>query len=232
MKIAIMQPYIFPYIGYFQLISAVDTFIIYDDVSFINRGWINRNRILLNHAPYTFTIPLTGASQNKYIKDIEVNKEEKWKNKMIKQMTHAYKKAPFFEEVFPMVEKIICSQYSDIAKMSTESIKIVLDYLDIKTKIIESSTTYNNQELKGQYRIKDICIKENAKTYINPIGGMEIYDRNLFRNFDIELFFIKTAPIEYEQFKKEHVPYLSIIDVLMFNPKEKIISLLSKYDFV
>lgn len=232
MRIAIMQPYLFPYIGYFQLIATVDKFIIYDDVNFIKRGWVNRNRILLNNVPYIFTIPLTGASQNKSIKDIEVNKEEKWKNKMIKQMTHAYKKAPFFGQVFPMIKKVICGQYSDIGKMSTESIKVVLDYLDIKTEIIESSTIYNNQELKGQYRIKDICSKENAKTYINPIGGVEIYDRNLFSNSDIELFFIKTDPIEYQQFEKEHVSFLSIIDVLMFNPKEKIISLLTKYDLV
>ena len=227
-----MQPYIFPYIGYFQLIYGVDKFVIYNDVNFINRGWINRNNILVGGKASLFSIPLKKASQNKLISEVEVSTEQKWKAKLLKTLTLAYKKAPCFEATYALVEEILEGDYVSISDLATSSIRKIMNYLSIDTQLVAHSAVYNNSTLKGQDRILDICLQEQAKTYINPIGGMEIYDNALFEKNEIDLFFIKTMEHKYTQYKNAFVPYLSIIDVLMFNEKEAIWDLLPKYKLI
>ncbi len=216
MKVAIMQPYFLPYIGYFQLISAVDKFIIYDDVNFINRGWINRNNILINGKAGLISVPLNCASQNKRIKDIAPVSNQKWKNTLLKTIEQNYKKAPHFDMVYPMLMKVINTNACTISEFNYQGIKAVCTYLGISTTLIPSSELYANSELKGQYRILDICQKEKANHYINPTGGMELYNQEAFRKEGISLSFIKSELPRYNQFKDEFTPALSIIDVLMF----------------
>ena len=216
MKLAIMQPYFFPYIGYFQLIAAVDKFIIYDDVSFINRGWINRNNILINGKAGLINVPLIGASQNKRIKDIVPVTENKWRHLLLKTIEQNYKKTPQFNAVYPMLQQVFNANTGTISEFNYLGIKHVCEYLGINTSIIPSSEIYANSELKGQYRIMDICKKENAQHYINPKGGMELYDREVFTREGISLSFIKSELPSYMQFTLDFTPALSIIDVLMF----------------
>ena len=232
MKLAIMQPYIFPYIGYFQLIKAVDKFVLYDDVNFINRGWINRNRILVNGKDSMFTIPLKDASQNKLIHEIDVNWDNNWKGKFLKTIEQAYKKAPFYENILPIIEKTIESQEVQFSKIIENNLRLICEYLEIKTEIISSSTIYQNIDKKAQERILDICSQEKATHYINPIGGFELYDKEVFANENMQMNFIKSLPVEYKQFKNEFVPWLSIIDVMMFNSKEEINKFLDKFELV
>lgn len=232
MKIAIMQPYIFPYIGYFQLINAVDKFIIYDDVNFINKGWINRNRILVNGKDSLFTIPLKEASQNKLINSIEVNWDSAWKSKFLKTIEQSYKKAPHYQQVLPLIEGLLNSEKSIFSEIIFENLTQVCQYLEIKTEIVPSSSIYQNTDLKAQERIIDICEQEKTDTYINPIGGLELYDKAAFQTIGKELFFIKSKAIRYTQFKNEFVPWLSIIDILMFNSPEQISVLLKDYELV
>jgi hypothetical protein len=214
-KIGIMQPYFFPYIGYFQLINAVDKFIIYDDVNFINRGWINRNRILINGKESFITIPLHDASQNKLINQIEILNETKWKVKILRSIEQNYKKAPHFSIVFELIYTIINKGYTHISTLNLESIQTVCDYLELNTKIVSSSTHYENKNLSGQSRIIDICQKERANQYINPIGGVELYNRKLFEEKKIRLNFIHPTSVPYPQTVNCFTPYLSIIDILM-----------------
>lgn len=232
MKIAIMQPYIFPYIGYFQLINAVDKFIIYDDVNFINKGWINRNRILVNGKDSLFTIPLKEASQNKLINSIEVNWDNAWKSKFLKTIEQSYKKAPHYQQVLPLIEGLLNTEKSIFSEIIFENLTQVCQYLEIKTEIVPSSRIYQNTDLKAQERIIDICLQEKTDTYINPIGGLELYDKAPFQAIGKELFFIKSKAIRYTQFKNEFVPWLSIIDILMFNSPEQISTLLNDYELV
>ena len=229
MKLAIMQPYIFPSIGYFQLMSAVDKFVIYDDVNFINRGWVNRNRILVNSKEHMFTVPLKNASQNVLIKDLELIVSEKWKNKFLKTLEHAYGKAPFFENVFSIVYKVINTKSKFIKDWHLKSFRLINKYLGIDTIIVESSSIYKNKILKGQNRILDICIKEKTDQYINPIGGKELYNSELFMNHGIKLNFLETEELNYNQFSSEFVPWLSMIDVMMFNTLDKINNNLALY---
>lgn len=228
MKIAVMQPYLFPYIGYFQLLNAVDKFVIFDDVNFIKKGWINRNNILVNRQKYLFTVPLIDASQNKLIKEIEIAGGD-WQGKFLKTLAQSYKKAPFFDETFALVEKIALSSEPLIAKLIFRSLLVFKDALKINTEIVPSSEIYNNRELKAQDRILDICKQEKATEYVNPAGGTQLYDRRIFAENGVKLFFLKTQPFSYGQFGDEFVPYLSIIDVLMFNGTAQTRELLLKY---
>lgn len=232
MKIAIMQPYIFPYIGYFQLINAVDKFILYDDVNYINKGWINRNNLLVNKESKLFTIPLSNASQNKKINQITISQEGKWKQNLAKTIEQHYKKAPYFDNVFSIIMKSIYIDFKDISKFNFYSISTICQYLEITTTIIPSSSTYKNEYLKGQDRIIDICKLENAKTYINPIGGRELYHSKSFEENRIDLRFIKPTPNEYPQNTEKFIPFLSIIDVIMFNSKDTISRMLTQFELI
>jgi hypothetical protein len=231
-KIAIMQPYVFPYVGYFQLIRATDVFVFYNDVNFIKKGWINRNKILSNGKDLIFTIPCLEVSQNKKICDIEVGISEKELGKLLVTIEHSYKKAPFFSEVYPLVSKVLTEGGRYIDQLAMRSVQHVCEYLNISTKLIESKDRYGNEVMKREYRLMDICIKENIRDYINPIGGSEIYTKECFKEGGINLQFLKTNPITYRQFNNEFVPWLSIIDVLMFNNKEQVNQYLDQYTLI
>ena len=229
MKLAIMQPYFLPYIGYFQLINAVDTFVLYDDVNFINKGYINRNSILLNNKAHLFTLELIGASQNKLINQIAIGDN---KNKILKTLEHSYKKAPFFKDSFEIIEKIFLNNETNIARFIGDSLVNICNYLEIKTKIIYSSDIEKNNNLKGQAKILEICKILNAKKYINPIGGLELYNKSDFEKEALNLNFIKTKPITYKQFNNDFVANLSIIDIMMFNSKNDIKKMLKMFDLI
>jgi hypothetical protein len=232
MKLGIMQPYIFPYIGYFQLINAVDKFIIFDDVNYIKKGWINRNRILLNGQEFMITIPLDKASQNKLICEIDLSPDDKWKTKLLKTINTAYKKAPQFNIAYPLLESIIDFKNRNLSIFTTNSLEQFCNYLDIKTQIISSSLRYKTTHLKGQNKILEICCTEQATIYINPIGGKEIYQKKAFEEKQIKLVFLKSKQIKYDQFRNEFLPFLSIIDLMMFNTKDQISGYLKEYEYV
>ena len=229
MTIGIMQPYFLPYIGYFQLIKEVDKYVIYDDVNYINKGWINRNNILLNGQKYLFTLSLLGASQNKLINEIAVENNQ---SKLLKTIENAYKKAPYFENVFAVIQSIFDYENKNLSKFVGNSIIQIADYLDIKTIFVYSSEIEKDNTLKGQEKILQICKILGVTNYINTIGGQELYDKDIFKQNNIELHFLKTEMIEYKQFKNDFVPYLSILDVMMFNPIEEINVMLNKFELV
>lgn len=234
MKIAVMQPYIFPYIGYFQMVNAVDKFVFYDDVNFIKKGWINRNRILVNGRDFMFTVPLLKASQNNLILESYIQKEvyNEWKNKLLHTIEFNYKKAPEFTNIFHLLETIFNSEHETISDIAIDSIKTVSNYLGIKTEFINSSEAYNNKGLERQERLIDICKQENANHYINALGGQELYKKEDFLKEGIKLDFIKTLPIDYKQFNNDFIPWLSIIDVLMFNTVFEIKEMLNKFELI
>ena len=229
-----MQPYLFPYLGYFQLINAADKFVVYDDVAFIKQGWINRNNLLINGAKHSFTIPVKNISSNNYInKTIISSRPFNWEYKLLQTVIQAYKKAPFFMEIFPMIESVIKDSTSKtIGCVARESIVTVMNYLKVDTKVVQSSEKYENDHLKKEERVIDICIKENASHYLNAIGGLELYSKEGFLAKNIQLHFIKPGSVVYQQFQNEFVPGLSIIDTMMFNPATDIVKMLNNYELV
>lgn len=230
MKLGIMQPYFVPYIGYWQLMNAVDKYVIYDDVNYINRGWINRNRILFNGQPKYFNLPLLGASQNKLINEIAVNQDAKLKARNLQILNDAYKKAPFFDQVYPFLEKIISCDKSNVAENIAESFRVICPYLGIETELIMSSSLDKDCSLRGQSKIISICKLLGATEYYNAIGGRELYTFADFEREGIQLFFLKTGDIQYKQFDNEFQSNLSIIDVMMFNAPEEISMMLNTYE--
>lgn len=233
MKITIMQPYIFPYIGYFQLIKSVDTFVFYDDVNFIKRGWINRNKILINGKESLLSFPCIKASQNKKINEVGINMEDPQYNKILKSIYSTYKKAPYFETVYPIIEKCFDSKNKNIADFSIDSVRSVCNYLGFQTTFKVSSHEHpKTQHLDKADRLIEISKIEQIENYVNAIGGQEIYQKEYFRNKEIKLSFLKPHLTEYNQFKNTFVPGLSIIDVLMFNSIEEITKMLNQYELV
>lgn len=231
-KIAIMQPYLFPYIGYWQAINAVDEYVLLDDVNFIMRGYINRNSILLNKKAHLFTIPLEKPSQNKLINEIKLNFSDKDKETFLKTIVMAYKKAPYFNDVYPIIEKIIKNSENDLTQYIKFSIETIKNYLNTDTLIKLSSDIEKDNSLHAQDRIIAINKALEATAYINAIGGQELYDKTEFKKENIELKFIKMNDIEYKQFNNEFVPNLSIIDVMMFNSPEDIKIALNNYELI
>ncbi|MBA3663510.1 MAG: WbqC family protein [Bacteroidetes bacterium] len=230
--LAIMQPYFMPYIGYFQLIKAADVFVIYDDVNYIKRGWINKNNILGTSGPQPFTLPVHKASQNKLINEIELFEMDKFRNKFFKTLEQVYRKSPQYPHALELLNSIFSFTQVNLSDFLKNSLKTTCDYLEINTPIVPSSATYNNNNLKAQDRILDICVQEKAQCYINPIGGVELYSQEKFESKGVELNFLKSHEIKYSQGNSDFVPYLSIIDVLMFNSKDEIKELLNKYTLI
>lgn len=225
-----MQPYFLPYLGYWQMLNAVDRFILYDDVNYIKNGWINRNNLLDNGKPHFFTLALDGASSFKLINETHINGSPEARNKVLSYIKNSYRKAPFFKEVFPLIESIVNYPETNIALLLENHFRLIADYLQIGTEILVSSHIDKDCSLKAQDKVLDICKKQGAEIYINAIGGTELYSREDFAAQGIKLQFIKMNPVEYQQFKNEFVPNLSILDVMMFNPVEKIREYLDNYE--
>jgi hypothetical protein len=232
-SIAIVQPYLFSYLGYFQLISEVDTFVFYDDVNFITRGWINRNKVLINGQAKYFTIPCSDASQHKLINEVEHALTDNKRDKLLRTIKFSYGKAPFFDDIYPIIEKVLHTDSNLISDIAIASVTESCRYLDIDTALKKSSAHYDNTGLDRAERLIDICHQEDCSTYINPPGGKELYDKETFEKEGVRLQFLEPSLNEYTQFDNEFVPGLSIIDVMMFNSPEQIrTSLLTDYKLV
>jgi hypothetical protein len=232
MKIAIMQPYLFPYIGYFQLLNSVDKFILHDDVQWIKGGWINRNRILLNGEARLITLSVKKRSAYDLINQFEISEEHNNRIKFLNKIKAAYSKSPFYKKIIPMLEKIILNKESNLAKYIKNSLEELKLYLGIDTPIYFSSSLKKNNKLKGQDRIIEICKVMKATTYINPIGGLTLYDKKIFKTNGITLHFLKPNSIIYSQFNNNFIQNLSIIDVLMFNDKSEVQKMLKEFTLI
>ncbi len=232
--VAVNQPYIFPYLGYFQLIHAADVFVVYDDVQWIRGGWINRNRILMAGNPKYFTLPVSKPSVHRKIRDHQFAAEfERQRPKMIKRLEAAYDRAPFFHEVMPLIEKCLRSAERNVSSFAVYALHAWCEYLGITTKIVLSSELAIDPLLKGQERVLAINVLFGAKRYVNLIGGKEVYRNHDFAEQGIELRFVQTRPLSYVQLG--HFPFvsgLSIIDVAMHNSPADARRLLEEYDLV
>lgn len=229
MKLAIMQPYFFPYIGYWQLIHAVDRFVIYDDVNYIKGGWINRNRILINGAPSYITAPLLHPSPNRHICETSLQSAFGWREKLVKMIEITYRKAPFFSETFPIIENNIRYEENNLSDYLYHHLTTLAPFIGIQTRIVQTSRCYENSHLSGNERIYDICQQEGAKIYVNSQGGQSRYKRADFAHHGVELKFLIPIATEYSHAGTPHVPWLSIIDVMMFNSPSQVREMLNAY---
>ncbi|OQP67507.1 WbqC family protein [Niastella populi] len=235
MTAAIMQPYFFPYIGYFQLIQAADRFILFDDVQYIRHGWINRNRILKPADGVQYIImPLASHTRNTPIKDISVADVEGSRDKILRQIEHYKKTAPYYKQVLALIADCFAAPHSSITEMNAGYLKAICDYIGIEYKIEISSQMnfdYSGVQNAGEWALR-MSEQLQATAYINPVSGMELFDKNRFEQSDIRLQFLQPVIKEYDQRRKQFEPGLSIIDVMMFNEPAAIKNLLNDYQLV
>ncbi len=251
MKLAIMQPYFFPYIGYFQAINAVDKYILYDNLNYIKEGWVHRNRILINGKPSYTLAQVQHKSSHKKIAEIALVEDNRWKLKLLKTLFLSYKSASFFDEIYMLIETILKKEVETLSEFNSNSIQTIANYLEIKTEISSDCSPYfalekkleaeilskeNFPEIQSEkmihkvIRVLEICKHEKAKTFVNAIGGQELYYKDEFRNNGIELYFVQTLSHQYKQnSSNQFVPNLSIIDVLMNCGKQQTKQLLNEY---
>jgi len=226
-----MQPYLFPYIGYFQLINAVDKFVIYDDVQWIKGGWINRNRYLVADRPTYFTLPTqrgmfpSNINQRVFVPGIEYHKQ-----RMLRQLRHSYVNAPHFEAVFLLVAKCFSCTDNNVSVFVTNALRECCAFLKISTPILISSEIDICDEYEAQDRVLAINRLLNSQQFINPIGGVSLYDKAQFAAGGVHLRFMRTREFSYRQFNRVFSGSLSIIDVMMFNNEMETTNLLSEFD--
>ncbi|WP_297420719.1 WbqC family protein [Clostridium sp.] len=234
MRVAVMQPYFLPYIGYFQLINCVDKYVVDDTVQFIKGGWINRNRLLIKDKPARFTLSLKNGSTRSNINERYLSdKFEEDSNRLLKTIEFNYKKAPYFSETIALIYEILDYDHKvNIGEFNQNSLQVICKYLGIDTTIIAASNISINNELKCQDMIIEIVKNLGGDEYINAIGGINLYSKEYFKKKLIDLYFIKTNDIEYKQYNNDFVSNLSILDVLMFNSKERVKELLNEYTLI
>ena len=229
-----MQPYFFPYIGYFQLMNAVDKWVIFDDVQYIRHGWVNRNRVLspnIDKEWQYITVPTVKHVKTELIKNIVINNSENWQSNIINKLSYYQKiRAPYFWEVIKVVENCLTYDTDFLNDLNIKSLKMITRYVGIKFDyIISSKKDFDFSKVKnsGDWAF-EITKQMAATTYVNPVGGKEIFDNNKFINEGIDLKFLKSNDIKYKQSRRKYVPWLSIIDIMMFNSPDEIKSLLSE----
>ena len=220
-RIAIMQPYFYPYIGYFHLLAAVDVFVLYDNIQYTKKGWINRNRFLRDGCDVLFSIPLKKASDYCDVNEREVS-DQFDRFKLTKKIGAAYRKAPFFTEAMELFTRAIECPESNLFLFIKHSLVSLCQWLGIKTTIIDSSSVAINHTLRGQEKVQAICGAFGVSTYVNAMGGRDLYDDESFRSCGIQLKFVHSVASPYPQFDHPFVPWLSILDMLMFNSRETI----------
>jgi hypothetical protein len=234
MNVAMMQPYLFPYLGYFQLVNAVDVFIFADDVNFIKGGFVNRNKILFNNEERYVTVPCWDKSQNKLIKEIQICKETKgYPKNILSTIQQTYAKSPLFADAFPIIESVFNSNVDSLSTLAAASVESVSKYLEINVDFKFSSVSFSHTKSQERsIRLINITKELGGDTYMNPIGGAKLYDKEFFKSKGIKLNFLEPDAISYAQYNDKFIPHLSIIDVMMFNSKEAITELLNKYTLI
>ena len=229
--LGIMQPYFLPYIGYWQLLAAVDRFVVYDNIQYTKKGWINRNRFLRNGADAFFTLPLQKGSD--YLSVAERSLAENFDPAaLLNPLAAAYRKAPFFAAVFPVLETIVTAAPRNLFEYLHHSLAVTAGYLEIPTPMVVSSQVAIDHRLKSEEKVIELCRAQGADRYINFIGGRDLYSPARFAAAGIELGFIQSRPITYQQFAPPFVPALSILDVMMFNSTDAVRGMLGQYDLV
>ena len=232
MKLAVMQPYLFPYIGYFQLIQSADKFVFYDDVAFIKQGWINRNNILLNEKAHLFSVPVKNISSFEQIRSTSVSYHPEWRSKFLKMIHSAYFRAPYFQTVYELIARVVEPETISVADLARRSVMETCAYVGLDKEFVATSAVYGNGTLKSEARIIDIAVREKADIYNNMLGGADLYSRENFAASGVKLQFIKPILPTYEQLGAAFVPGLSIMDVMMFNSPGQIRNQLNAYEIV
>jgi len=237
MKLAIMQPYFFPYAGYFSLIKHTDKFILLDSVQFIRHGWIERNRILKQGDGWIYIkVPvIREGGRETLIRDIKIDNSQKWKQKILAQLQPYKKIAPYFDVVLDMLNDIFSSEYDNITELNKIALERVCDFLGIDHNIevfSKMNLMIDKPQASDEWALNICKAYGNVEEYWNPPGGQDFFNRNKYKEAGINLKFQKSNLLPYPQNKPAFEPGLSIIDVIMFNSVSEIHEMLDNYELI
>lgn len=250
-----MQPYFFPYIGYFQLIHAVDRFFLYDHLDYSRGGWVSRNRILeTGRGPSWISVPIVAPRHTQTIRDTKLNEATDWRRRLLRTLAQNYRRAPFLDETLALVERVLGTDTDSLAELNARSIVEVCDLVGIATEVDSDSTPFDQMEevlrdeatdyrshypwlrldppVRKVVRALVLCRSLGADVFVNAIGGRALYDKAVFADHGVDLYFVQKRPIEYPQLDRAFVPDLSIIDVLMNCGPGRTAELVAEYDLV
>lgn len=235
MKIVLMQPYFFPYIGYFTLIKHTDMFVVFDMAQYIRRGWIHRNRILGFHGePVFVNAQIVKAPQNTPIHQIKLKSGDGWKEEILKKVEAYRNIAPYYQEVYHLVESCLNASGSSLAELNVHSIIAVSEFLGLSPNMVQLSELNINLEDIQQPDDWGLRVAQyyGADEYINAPGGQEFYSREKYGQNGVEMFFYRAKLPPYNQRTPVFHAGLSIIDVMMFNTKEEIHQMIDDFDIL
>lgn len=226
-----MQPYFFPYIGYYQMAAAVERFLIYDDVNFINRGYINRNRLLVNGKEWYFTVPLSGASQNKLIKDVTIDMTgwERWKKGFLRTVDMNYNKALNYQVGRELLEEILMLTDDRITSLAQRSVQLLLERLGRSVHFQRTSEMGLRTDIRFEERLMHICEQERIRYYIQAQGGTVLYSSQRWQDHGLSLQFIRPTSMEYVR-NGPFMPGLSMLDAILHVPFQELDPLLDRYE--
>lgn len=220
MKVAVMQPYFLPYLGYWQLLGASDRFVLLDDVNYIVRGWMNRNRIWVGGKEHWMTIPLSNASQNRLIPETLIVEGREWKEKLMRTVQGAYAKASHFADGRDLLAEILGTDEKNLAAFLSRSIRIIAERLGLSASIESASAMPADEGLRAESRILDLCEKTGASTYLNLPGGRDLYQATAFEARGMELRFLRSDWEAMELQSSSGQLTLSLLDLRMHNSTE------------
>lgn len=232
--LAVMQPYLFPYVGYFSLINSSTDFVFYDDVAYIKQGWINRNRILANGQPKLFSVPLVNGSSNVLIKDVEMSDNVKFRTKLFKTLEQSYSKALYFKRGMEYAMNVLSSEERSLSSLAIKSVNLACEIIGVSSQKYCSSIDFpDSRGINRSERLLKICAALQCSTFVNPIGGSHLYSKDSFFKRGVELKFIKPRTVDYSQLKaNKFFPNLSIIDLLMHLPEDEILAAVQSYELL
>ena len=228
MKVAVMQPYFFPYIGYFQLMHAVDCFVIFDDVQYIERGWVNRNLVRLDDRAIWLTLPVWKAARHLRINERSYALDDQTRGDVLRRIQACYSRSSNHTEMGALVATIMESSESNVARFNGHLLRVIAGVLGIDCAIVYASETADCGTLRGVERILELCRVLGATHYVNAIGGKALYDEAAFSMQGIKLSFL-SSKIE-PPILREGPQHLSIIDTLMTHPVSTIRSMLTHHE--
>jgi hypothetical protein len=234
MRLSIMQPYFFPYIGYFALIKNVDRFILLDEVQYIRHGWIERNRIINPKGEFTYIqVPLIKEEgRNTIIKRLRIRNDEEWQRKILSQLEVYRKRSPHYYAVRNLIADCISGDDSSIVGLNYRTLRAVCDYLEISTTIeifSEMNLSIQQPNHPGEWALNICKAIGNVEEYWNPIGGKEIFNKGSFETSGIHLGFLEMNKNQYQQGELVFQENLSIIDLLMFNSKDEVKTMINNF---
>jgi hypothetical protein len=231
-SVAIMQPFFFPYLGYFSLMKHTDNWIVFDDIRYSNQAWGNRNRILKHPEGWAWiNVPVKDHKRETFYSNILIQNEINWKRKIINQFEYYKIHAPFYKDVLKIIQEVFSEDFSHLVDLNIHAMKKVCEYLKIDfkyTKFSEMNLGINSVQHPGQWAL-EICKAIKSTNYVNPCEGHPIYDKKEYDDAGISLQFIINRVSPYDQKRAEFEARLSIIDVMMWNSVERVNELIDDF---